>query len=149
MNSDWSACFKMEVMFFQIFGRICFALAPSSHWYRPDDSYVKAKCPRNQAWVRHSMSGLWNHISGWNMTFQLVAHFEVSIGDQFLSVTLEFWHVNNSGLCTSHLVKVLSRCMVTEAWYTDCVSENHRQNILNHYWYVVLFKKLSFIPMWW
>ena len=30
---------------------------------------------------------------------------------------------------------------VTEAWYTDCVFENHGQkNVLNHYWYVVLFK---------
>ena len=47
-----------------------------------------------------------------------VAHFEVSIGDHFLSV--EFRHVNNIGLCTSHLVNFLSRCMVTEAWYTDC-----------------------------
>ena len=49
---------------------------------------------------RHSMSVLWNHISAWNMTFQVVAHFEGSIEDQFLSV--ELWHVNNSGLCTSH-----------------------------------------------
>ena len=83
--------------------------------------------PSSQAWVRHIMSGLWNHISAWNTTFQVVAHFEVSIDDQFLSV--EFWHVNNSGLYTSHLVNLLSRCMVTEAWYTDCVFENHRQKI--------------------
>ena len=123
LPSRWKSC----LLFCQIFGRICFALATSSHWYCPDDSYVKAKCPRNQAWVRHSMSGLWNHISAWNMTFQVVAHFEVSIGDQFLSV--EFWHVNNSGLCTSHLVNLLSRCMVTEAWDTDCVFENHRQKL--------------------
>ena len=100
--------------FVNFFGRIWFALATSSHWYCPDGSYIKAKCLCNQPWVRHSMSGLWNHISAWNMTFQVVAHFEVSNGDQFLSV--EFWHVNNTGLCTSHLVNLLSRCMVTEAW---------------------------------
>ena len=110
--------------FVEFFGRICFALAISSHWYCPVDSYVDAECPRNQTWVRHSMSGLGNHILAWNMTFPVVAHFEVSIGDQFLSV--EFWHVNNSGLCASHLVGFVVT-VVTEEWYTDCVFENHRQ----------------------
>ena len=113
--------------FVKFLRRICFALATWSHWYCPDDSYVNTKCPHNQAWVRHSMSGSWNHISAWNITFQVVAHFEVNIGDQFLSV--EFWHVNNGGLYTSHLVNLLLRCKVTEAWYTDCVFENHRQKI--------------------
>ena len=61
--------------FVKFFRRICFTLATSCHWYCPNDSYVKAKCPRPQAWVRHSISGLWNHISAWNMTFPVVAHF--------------------------------------------------------------------------
>ena len=64
--------------FTQFFGRICFALATSSHWFCRDDSDVKAECPCTQAWVRHSVSGLWNHTSAWNVTILGVAHFEVS-----------------------------------------------------------------------
>ena len=133
--------------FVKIFARICLALTTSSHWYCPDDSSVKVKCPRNQAWVRHSMSSLWNHISAWNMTFQVVAHFEVSIGDQFLSV--EFWHVNNSGLCTSHIEFAVTVHGYWGMAHWLCIWKSQAKNILNHYWFVVLFKKLSSISMWW
>ena len=93
--------------FVDFIARICFALALSSRWNWTDDSDVKAECMRTQAWVRRSLSGLWNHIPVWNVTFVVVIKFEVSIGDQFLSV--EFWHVSYSGLCVSHLVNLSSR----------------------------------------
>ena len=146
MNSDWSAIQDRSHVccFVEFYGRICFALATSSHWYCPDDSYVKTESPRNQAWVRHSMSGLWNHTSAWNMTFPVVGHFAVSIGDQSLS--LEFWHVNNSGLCTVNLLSWWLLRHGTLILYLKITGKN----ILNHYWYVVLFKKtnLSLISVW-
>ena len=67
-----------------VFGWICFALAISSRWYCPDDSDVKAECPRTQASVRHSESGQWNHTSAWNVTILGVAHFEVSLTSSWL-----------------------------------------------------------------
>ena len=93
---------------------------------------------RTQAWVRRSLSDLWNHIPVWNVTFVVVIKFEVSIGDQFLSV--EFWHVSYSGLRQSPCEFVVT--VVTEACFTDCVFEISHANIIpNHYWYVVLLIK--------
>ena len=149
MNCDWSAIQDGSHVccFVEFYGRICFILATSSHWYCPDDSYVKAECPRNQAWVRHSMSGLWKHTSAWNMTFPVMAHFAVSIGDQLLFV--EFWHVNNSRLCTSHLVNLLSRWLLrhgTLIVYLKITGKNYSKSLLIC---CVILKNLSLISLWW
>ena len=72
----WVSCHQdgsYACRFTQFFGRICFALTTSSRWYCTDDSDAKAECPRTQAWVRHSVSGLWNHTSAWNVTILGVA----------------------------------------------------------------------------
>ena len=81
MNFDWPGGFNMEVMlvFAEFFGRICFAFATSSRWYCPVVSDVMAECPRTHAWVSRSVSGLWNHISAWNVIFLVAAvHFDTS-----------------------------------------------------------------------
>ena len=57
--------------------------------------------------------------------------------DQFLAV--EFWHVNNSGLCASHLVILLSRWLLRHD--TLCIWKSKTKNILDHNWYDVLDKK--------
>ena len=115
--------------FAQFFGRICFALATSSCWYCPDDSDVKAESPRIQAWVRHR---------------PVKPYFSVKCDssrggpfrgecDQLQAV--KFWHVNNSGLCASHLVNLLSRWLPRQD--TLCIWKKN----LNHNWYDVLFKE--------
>ena len=93
--------------------RICFALALSSRWHWPNNSDANAECPLTWAWARQRVSGLWNHISVWTVTFVVVVHFEGSSSDQFMSV--EFWHVSNSGLCASDLVNLLSRWLLRHA----------------------------------
>ena len=90
-------------------GRTYSALATSSYWYCHNNSDVKAECPRTQARVIHGVSCLWNHISAWNVTFLVLAHFVVSrraVVISFLSV--DFSQVNNNGLCANHLVNLLS-----------------------------------------
>ena len=57
--------------------------------------------------------------------------------DQFLAA--EFWHVNNNGLCASHLVILLSRSTLRHD--TLCIWKSKTINILNNNWYDVLFKK--------
>ena len=92
--------------FADFFVRNCFALTTSSRC----DSDINAEFPRTQACVIHGVSWSWDHISAWNVTFFSGGPFrceQVSSGDQVLSV--EFSHVNNSGLCASHLVDLLSR----------------------------------------
>ena len=75
----------------------------------PHSSDVKAECLCTQAWVSHGMSCLWNHILAWNV-FGPFRCEQVSSSKQFLSV--DFSHVNNSGLCDSHLVNLLSRWLL-------------------------------------
>ena len=93
-NYYWSSCFKMEVMFAVLSNFLEEFASHSQHRHTDTVPMIPLSRPNVQAGVRHSISGLWNHISAWNMTFPVVAYFKVSIVDQFLSV--EFWHVNNS-----------------------------------------------------
>ena len=130
--------------FTQFFGRISFAVTTSSRWYCPDDFDVKAHCLPAQACMCSSQP-----VRPVKPYFSMKC---VTSGgpfrgerDKFLAV--KSWHVNNSGLCTSHLVILLSRWLLRHG--TLCIW-NHKQKIfLITIDMLCYFKKMSLISIWW
>ena len=57
----------------------------------PNDSDVKAECPRTQAWVSYGMSCLWNHILVWEVTFPVLTLFDVSRWAVVIRISFCLW----------------------------------------------------------
>ena len=111
MNSDWPAKRHhggVFAVFSSFVGRIYFTLATSSCWYCPNDSDVKAKCLRTQAWVSHGVSCLWNHILAWNVTSLVLALFDMSRWAVVIIFCLCIFHMHITVDCASHLGNLLS-----------------------------------------
>ena len=146
MNSDWSAGIKMKVVFFLVllifFGRTCFTLATSSRWYCPDYSDITRPNVRaTQAWVSHSVPGLWNHISARNVTFLVVAHFNVSRWSVVIRLCLwnfymqiKQWAVRQSPCCHGGYWGMVH-------WL--CIWKSQAKTIPIHYWYIILLKTVN------
>ena len=118
--------------FTQFFVRTCFTLATSSRWYCPDDSDVNAEC-------HHTCVGSSQRVRPVKPYFSVKCDYSRSgpfrgEHDKFLAV--EFWRVNNRGLCASHLVILLSRWLLRHD--TLCIWKSKKKPILNHNWYDVI-----------
>ena len=153
MNSDWPAKRHhggVFAVFSSFVGRIYFALATSSCWYCPNDSDVKAECLRTQAWVSHGVSCLWNHILAGHfasVTSLVLAHFDMSRWAVMIIFCLCIFHMYITVDCAPVILWICCHCGYWGMVHWLCIWKSQAKNILNHYWYVVLFKKLSL--MWW
>ena len=139
MNSDWSAVTKMEVMFV-VLPNFSEEFASHSQHRHAD---IVPMIPMSRPNVRAHRRGFVTACQACETYFSVKC--DHSWGgpirgerDQFLAV--EFWHVNDSGLCASHLMILLSRWLLRHD--TLCIWKSKtKKNILNHNWYDVLFKK--------
>ena len=153
MNSDWPAKRHhggVFAVFSSFVGRIYFALATSSCWYCPNDSDVKAECLRTQAWLSHGVSCLWNHILACHfasVTSLVLAHFDMSRWAVVIIFCLCIFHMYITVDCAPVILWICCHCGYWGMVHWLCIWKSQAKNILNHYWYVVLFKKLSL--MWW